>query len=361
MRRPVRLLALALLSGLPAAQAQPAGPPPTPARLVVGVTDSPPLSYQTDDGAWTGLGVVLWEQVAAELGLTYEFRSIAITDIPRALAEHTIDAAVGAVPVTPEGEALHDFSEPYLVTGLGFAQRRQEVVLWSAVAHALLDPRLLTMVAGILVSVVIVGVLIALVERRSHSTDFGGSMRESVSMGVWWAAVTMTTVGYGDATPKTTTGRALALVWMFVGVVAVAFLTATVTSVLTIAHLRGAVEHPADLLHMRLGVVEAGAGADYLGHRHVPYASYPSYEDALRALDGGAVDAVVATLPVLRAMVSQSWSGRLQVSPIVLEPLLYAVALPDGSPLGSRINQSLLTITHDDAWRDTEERFLGRR
>jgi ABC-type amino acid transport substrate-binding protein len=180
-------------------------------------------------------------------------------------------------------------------------------------------------------------------------------------MGVWWAAVTMTTVGYGDATPKTTTGRALALVWMFVGVVAVAFLTATVTSVLTIAHLRGAVERPADLLRLRLGVVEAGAGADYLGHRHVAFAAYPSYEDALSALDRGALDAVLGTIPVLRALVSHSWSGRLQVSPIVLEPLLYAVALPDGSPLGSRINQSLLTITHDDAWRDTEERFLGRR
>ncbi|MBX3023630.1 transporter substrate-binding domain-containing protein [bacterium] len=357
MRRPALLAVLALLA--PAAGAAQSAPPPTP--LIVGVTDSRPLSYQNDDGVWTGLGVVVWEQIAAQVGLTYELRPIAMGDVTHALADHSIDAAIGAIPVTPEGEAVHDFSQPYLVTGLGFAQRQQDGMLWSALMRALLDPRLLTMVGGIIASVLVVGVLIALVERRSHSTDFGGSMRESVSMGVWWAAVTMTTVGYGDATPKTTTGRALALVWMFVGVVAVAFLTATVTSVLTLAHLRGAVEHPSDLLRMRLGVVDSGAGADYLGHRHVAYATYPTYEDALAALDRGSVDAVVGTLPVLRALVSQSWTGRLQVSPIVLEPLLYGVALPDGSPLLSRVNQALLAITHDDAWHDTEERFLGRR
>jgi ABC-type amino acid transport substrate-binding protein len=356
MRR-LGLLFVLLLAGAAA------GAESAPARrsLVVGVTDSRPLSYQNDDGTWTGLGVVVWEQIAAQLGVTYELRPLALADVSRALAEHRIDAAIGAIPVTPEGEAVHDFSQPYLVTGLGFAQRRHDVMLWSTVARAVLDPRLLTMAAGIMASVLVVGVLIALVERRSHSTDFGGSMRESVSMGVWWAAVTMTTVGYGDATPKTTTGRALALVWMFVGVVAVAFLTATVTSVLTIAHLRGNVEHPADLLHMRLGVVAGDAGSDYLAHHHVSYATYPTYGDALAALDRGSVDAVVGTIPVLRALIAESWSGRLQVSPIALEPLLYGIALPDSSPLSGRINQALLTITHDDTWRDTEERFLGHR
>lgn len=360
MRRAARLLALTLVLALGAAAA-PAQPTGADARLRVGVADSPPLAYQSDDGTWTGLGVVLWRQVAARLGLAYDFQPIALADVSQALAEGRLDAAIAAIPVTPEGEAMHDYSEPYLVTGLGFAQRRQDLKLLSATAVALADPRLLTVVGLIVGSVLVVGVIIALVERRSHSTDFGGSMRESVSTGVWWAAVTMTTVGYGDATPKTALGRGLALVWMFVGVVAVAFLTATVTSVLTIAHLRGMVEHPADLLRMRLGVVAGAAGADYLGHRHVSYATFPTYEDALQALDRGDVDAVVATLPVLRALVSQSWTGRLQVSPMVLEPLLYSVALPEHSPLTSRINQALLTATHDDAWREIEERFLGRR
>jgi ABC-type amino acid transport substrate-binding protein len=336
MRRAVPLLALILLSLAPVALGQEATPPAAAAaakKLVVGVTDSPPLSYRTDDGIWTGLAVVLWEEVAAQMGFQYEYRPLEFSDVDVVLTNGTVDAVLGGAPVTLEGEAIHDFTQPYLVTGLGFAQRQRGAVQWSAILGALFDPRLLTIVGLIIVGVLTVGVVIALVERRERITDFGGSMRESVSTGVWWAAVTMTTVGYGDATPKTTTGRALALLWMFVGVVAVAFLTATVTSVLTVTHLRGAVQQPSDLFRLRLATVEGGAGADYLHNRHVSFAMFPTYEEALTQLDAGNIDAVVANIPVLRSLVSHEWVGRLQVSPIALEPLLFAVAIPENSPL----------------------------
>ena len=35
---------------------------------------------------------------------------------------------------------------------------------------------------------------------------------------LWWTIVTMTTVGYGDYVPTTTSGRLLAVVLMFLGV-----------------------------------------------------------------------------------------------------------------------------------------------
>jgi voltage-gated potassium channel len=48
---------------------------------------------------------------------------------------------------------------------------------------------------------------------------------------LWWTIVTMTTVGYGDYVPTTTSGRLLAVVLMFLGVglfgVLTSFLAAT--------------------------------------------------------------------------------------------------------------------------------------
>jgi len=47
---------------------------------------------------------------------------------------------------------------------------------------------------------------------------------------VWWAIVTLATVGYGDVVPHTGWGRVVGSVVIIVGVTFIAFLTAVVTS-----------------------------------------------------------------------------------------------------------------------------------
>ncbi len=48
--------------------------------------------------------------------------------------------------------------------------------------------------------------------------------------GVWWAIVTTTTVGYGDISPETLTGRLVAVVLMVVGIGVVSTLAATIAA-----------------------------------------------------------------------------------------------------------------------------------
>jgi voltage-gated potassium channel len=46
--------------------------------------------------------------------------------------------------------------------------------------------------------------------------------------GVWWAVTTMTTVGYGDVSPTTTSGRLIGIVVMLVGIGFIALMTGAV-------------------------------------------------------------------------------------------------------------------------------------
>src|SRR5215208_637482 len=72
--------------------------------------------------------------------------------------------------------------------------------------------------------------------------------------GVWWAMVTVTTVGYGDTFPETDAGRAIAVVVMLVGIGFVAVLTAAAAE----RFMRGreAEEQRAEL-HQRLEEISA--------------------------------------------------------------------------------------------------------
>jgi voltage-gated potassium channel len=52
----------------------------------------------------------------------------------------------------------------------------------------------------------------------------------SIWVGMWWALQTVTTVGYGDVTPKDTIGRIIGAVVMLQGIAFLTILTAAITS-----------------------------------------------------------------------------------------------------------------------------------
>jgi len=66
----------------------------------------------------------------------------------------------------------------------------------------------------------------------------------NIFIGMWWAIQTVTTVGYGDVTPKNVAGRLVAAFVMLEAIALVAIVTAAITStfVARAAHLQVAAE-----------------------------------------------------------------------------------------------------------------------
>lgn len=76
----------------------------------------------------------------------------------------------------------------------------------------------------ILLLTVIMGSIMYVIEERSNSQF------SSIPQSIYWAIVTMTTVGYGDISPVTTLGKALASVIMILGYAIIAVPTGIITA-----------------------------------------------------------------------------------------------------------------------------------
>lgn len=82
-----------------------------------------------------------------------------------------------------------------------------------------------TFLAGV-IAIVIAGGLVVYAFERNHP----GSNFTSVGDALWWAVVTSTTVGYGDYSPVSAEGRAVAVVLMFVGIGLLSVVTAQIAA-----------------------------------------------------------------------------------------------------------------------------------
>ncbi|MGL5867339.1 MAG: potassium channel family protein [Dermatophilaceae bacterium] len=86
--------------------------------------------------------------------------------------------------------------------------------------------RVTTYIAGTAITAVFLGA-VAVLDAERHAAE-----ANIVSLGdaLWWAATTVTTVGYGDRYPVTTEGRLVAVALMVVGIAAIGAVTASVAA-----------------------------------------------------------------------------------------------------------------------------------
>ena len=113
-----------------------------------------------------------------------------------------------------------DPSHSYYASGSGIAVPASGPGFrWLGIVEQLTSWEFLRVITLLLLVWLTAGALVWLFERRRNRAMFGDGPVEGVGNGIWWAAVTMTTVGYGDKSPRTLGGRAVAIIWMLTSIV----------------------------------------------------------------------------------------------------------------------------------------------
>jgi ABC-type amino acid transport substrate-binding protein len=330
------------------------------APLKVAVYDAPPYGHVEPDGSVDGVSVDLWRRVAESLGREYHLVPVTQMEaVLQGLERKDYDVAIGAITITPARLARVDFSYPTHRSGAAVAVREDTGPVAALASYGSVLAELAPLIMLTFALLIVMGVAMWVAERpmRPHNHE---SAVDTLRDGVYWAVVTMTTVGYGDKTPKTTAGRVIAVVWMLASVALISILSTSIVSRMTAERVVGGLRvTEANLAGKRLAAVAHSSGAEYLDERHLRYAPFDELSAALAALSHGEADAVVNSVGALQYLISTRFKGAIRPPQGVLEPAYMAIALPPGSPLKKKLDEALVGITASQEWRQVEDGYFG--
>ena len=331
-----------------------------PPSVKVGISNFPPFALKAADGRWEGLSIELWELIAKDMGLSYEIHEYdRLKHITEAIQNKKIDLTI-QMAVTEFNEIIMDLSHPYYRSGLAIAVPLQSgSISWSESVGRILSIGILKLVAILVLLSLFAGLMIWVLERNRNREMFGDKISKGLGHGIWWAMVTMTTVGYGDKAPKTIGGRFVAVLWMFFSIFLIASYTAVITSSLTINELSGKVRGPRDLPNVRVGALVRSETIEFLAAEGLAVIPFDNLKDGLQAVAIRRIDVFVDDELQLKYIIKQDFPGQLQVLPETISQYFLSMAMPTASQLREQLNRTLAKIIAQETWSKLKARYIG--
>ena len=327
--------------------------------IIVGVTDSPPFCSEID-GKWVGLSIELLDRTCEALGIKYHLKPHTLDELLRAVEQGDIAVASAALDITADRAERFRFSHSFYHAGYGVAVN-ERLTSHFATLQRFFSPQFFLAVGSLAALLLIAGFIVWLMDRRHKESDFGGSIAHGLGSGLWWSAVTMSTVGYGDKAPRTVGGRLVAIIWIFVSVIVISSFTGAIASSLTVSSIKSSIAAIDDLRSMSVASVRGSTAEEFLRARGIHSTSFATLTEAITSVQAGANDAVVHDAPILRYTLDRAKASDVSMSDMHFGRLAYAFGFPVDSHLARPIGVEILDQIESDRWPGLVERHLSLR
>jgi polar amino acid transport system substrate-binding protein len=364
------LLSIFLIGGAAAAE-----PDNEKLKLKLKVATKPFAPFVMLEGdKYTGFSIDLWDAIAKQLkveyklNVEYEFLGVeTVGELIQTVHDKKADVGIAGISMTAKREEKIDFSHSFFRSGLQIMilnEHESDPSLYLSMLNLgsmILHPKQLQPVIILLMMFFVLGNIIWFLERH-HNPSFSPKYFRGIWDGFWWAAVTLTTVGYGDKTPKRFAGQLFGVFVVLIGCVFFASFTAAITAKLTVQHLRQSINGIADLVDKRVATVESSTADYYLQNKRELKKNVVKYGDidqAYEALKNHQVEAIVYDAPVLQYYKFLEKKPTTKLVGSIFKRENYAIAFPTGSRYKEKVNQILLKLEENGEYEKLREKWFG--
>lgn len=314
----------------------------------------------TQNGQSIGYSIDLWQRVAQEAGFQYELHTVkTVAEMLDALRAGKADVGVGALSITSEREAVIDFSHPFYESGLSILVGAQGARSPGSVISHFLTLDALRLVGILVLALLVAAHCLWFFEKRKNPQMFPPDYLHGIAESLWWTISIIITGGCENKAPIGLAGRLVAIVWMLMGIFTVSYLTASVTTTLTVNQLTADISGPGDLQGFLVATVQGSTAERYLLDRKIDTRALPTIEDAYGALARHEVKAVVYDAPVLLYHVSRGGASHMRVVGRIFEKQNYGLGLQADSKHRKQINEVLLRLKEGGYFEDLQKKWFG--
>ncbi len=320
--------------------------------LKVGYKLVPPFVIETED-VLTGPTVWLWENIANENNIYFEYHEMPLDSLLMALENNSIDLCLSPLTITSSRAEVMDFSTPYYITHASLLEREESAFMKAIeFISSFFSVNFIRALGALVLVILVFGLLIWFFENRHNHEEFDKGLK-GIWEGFWWSAVTMTTVGYGDKSPRTAGGRIVALVWMFTAIIIISGFTASIASSLTVNKIGGSSNVIEDFKDNKVGTIHNSATHEWLKNNFFKgTVTFETMQELLESLNSEEIDVVAYDRPILNSIISIDTLGSYSLFNIKFNPQLYAFGFSEQlSPeLVDEINISMLQNVEKMEW-----------
>ena len=320
----------------------------TEEKIIIGLTEAPPF-VMTNGGDFSGLSIESWKLVNRQLDTEYEFREFPnLESLLQAVEQGSVDLSINPITVTDQRMQRMDFSQPYFISYTGIARQSGSSV-WRYLSN-IFSWNFFSAILILVGVIFIFGLLVWIFERKKNKEEFGPGAK-GILQGFWWSAVTMTTVGYGDKSPRTFGGRFIGFIWMFMAIIMISTLTAGIASSLTVQNIQDDITSVQDLERFNVYTVKSSSAQELLEQYGINPSKISSADEGLKALLENNNNVLVYDKPILSYRIEEKGLvEELAVLENTLKKDYYSYSFPDNSDLLDKINPILIGTLKSMEW-----------